>query len=151
MIAIVQRVKSGRVTVEQKVTGEVGTGMVVLAAIHADDTPSDIAWMASKLATLRIFPSGDKYFDLDVKAIAGGILLISNFTVAAETHSGRRPSLSPAASPEAARPLFECLLKALQAQGVTVATGVFGAHMNVEINNDGPVTFILDSRQGRKA
>ena len=152
MIAIVQRVKSGRVTVAGQVVGEIGVGMVVLAAVHADDTSADVGWMAAKIATLRIFPSedGEKYFDRDVKAVGGGVLLISNFTVAAETQSGRRPSLSPAASPEAARPIFEELLRVTRAQGVTVATGEFGADMLVDIANDGPVTFLLDSRPSRK-
>ena len=148
MIAIVQRVKNARVIINHFVTGEIGVGITALVAVHSDDTAADIAWMAAKLATLRIFPdpAGEKYFDRDVKTIGGGILLVSNFTVAAETHSGRRPSLSPAASPAAAEPLFNALLQAVKDQGVPVATGQFGADMLVEIANDGPVTFILNSR-----
>jgi D-tyrosyl-tRNA(Tyr) deacylase len=151
MIAIVQKVQKARVTIAGQIVGQIGHGLVALAAIHADDTQTDIAWMAQKLATIRIFPNEDKYFDQDIRAIAGSILLISNFTVAAETHSGRRPSLSPAASPAAALPLFNELLAAVKAQGVPVQTGQFGADMLVDLQNNGPVTFILDSREGRKA
>ena len=153
MIAVIQRVQSAQVTVENKIVGQIGRGIAALVAVHADDTSADIAWMAGKIVSLRIFPATppeDKYFDQDVRAIAGGVLLISNFTVAADTQSGRRPSLSPAASPQAALPLFEALVEAVKAANVPVATGQFGAHMLVEVANDGPVTFLLDSRPSRK-
>jgi D-tyrosyl-tRNA(Tyr) deacylase len=150
MIAIVQKVKHASVTIDGAIAGEIGPGLTALVAVHADDTAFDIQWMAQKLATLRIFPNGDKYFDQDVQAIKGGILLISNFTVAADTQSGRRPSLSPAASPTAAAPLFDQLLAAVKATGIPTATGQFGAEMQVTLTNDGPVTFILDSRASRK-
>ena len=150
MIAIVQRVQRASVAVHGAIVGQIGPGIAALTAVHADDTAFDIAWMAQKLATIRIFPNGEKYFDQDVKTICGGILLVSNFTVAADTGSGRRPSLSAAASPAVALPLFNDLLAAVRAQGVAVETGQFGADMLVDLVNDGPVTFILDSRESRK-
>ena len=150
MIAVIQRVQSAQVTVEGKIVGRIERGIAALVAVHADDAAEDIAWLAGKLVSLRIFPAGDKAFDQDVQAIGGGILLISNFTVAAETQSGRRPSLSAAAGPAAALPLFDGLVEAVKATSVPIATGQFGAHMLVEIANDGPVTFVLDSRPSRK-
>jgi D-tyrosyl-tRNA(Tyr) deacylase len=146
MIAVVQRVLEARVVVDGRTVGEIATGLLVLAAVEKDDTSADIEWTAAKLAGLRIFRNGDKHFDLDVKQAGGQILLVSNFTVAAETRTGRRPSLSGAASPEKGRALFDELVAAVQRQGVTVATGEFGADMKVSLTNDGPVTFLVRSR-----
>ena len=146
MIAVVQRVTAGKVVVDGNVVGQIGVGMVVLVAVHTDDGLNDVQWMASKLAVLRIFRNGEKYFDLDVKQIGGSVLLISNFTVAAETSKGRRPSLSPAADPELGRQLYTLLAEKLKADGVKVEMGQFQAEMQVELTNDGPVTFIVDSR-----
>jgi D-aminoacyl-tRNA deacylase len=147
MIAIVQRVLSAKVTVAGEVTGQISRGMLVLAAVETADTDADIQWTAQKLATLRIFqnPEADKYFDLDVKQISGSILLVSNFTVAAETAKGRRPGLSGAASPDQGRIMFDKLIDAVRAQGVPVETGRFGAEMAVELINDGPATFIVQT------
>ena len=150
MIAVVQRVTKGRVTVAHEVVGEIAHGLVVLASVHADDTDADIQWTANKLVNLRIFTNGDKYFDLDLRQVQGSLLLVSNFTVAADTRSGRRPGLSAAAAPEMGRRLFDALIAAAQQLGVPVQTGRFGADMRVDIENDGPVTFILDSRESRK-
>lgn len=150
MIAVVQRVLSARVTVEGAVVGEIGAGLCVLVAVERDDTDQDVAWMASKLATLRVFRNGDKYFDLDVKQIGGGILLVSNFTVAADTSSGRRPGLSPAAAPDVGRVDFDKLVAAVRGLDVPVQTGQFGAEMKVDIANDGPVTLVVSSRESRR-
>jgi D-tyrosyl-tRNA(Tyr) deacylase len=150
MIAVVQRVTRGRVTVGEEVVGEIGPGLVVLASVHADDTEADMVWTANKLVNLRIFTHGDKYFDLDLRQVQGALLLVSNFTVAADTRSGRRPGLSAAAGPEMGRRLFDALVTAARGLGVKVETGRFGADMRVEIENDGPVTFIVDSRESRK-
>ncbi len=100
MIAVVQRVTSAAVTVEGEVVGRIGVGLAVLLAVHADDTAADVAWTARKLCGLRVFPNGDKGFDRDVLAVGGSILLVSNFTVAAATGKGRRPSFDAAAPPE---------------------------------------------------
>jgi D-tyrosyl-tRNA(Tyr) deacylase len=145
MIAVVQRVLRGKVTVGGEVVGQIGPGLVVLAAVEVRDTEADAAWMAGKLATLRIFRNGEKYFDQDVQQIGGGILLVSNFTVAAETAKGRRPALNNAAPPERGRELFDRLVAATRGLGVAVETGRFGAEMEVELVNDGPVTFVVES------
>ena len=148
MIAVVQRVMRASVTVESDLVGEIGPGLVVLAAVHRTDTDADITWTANKLAGLRIFRGNDgiQHFDLDVRQAGGSVLLVSNFTVAAATRHGRRPSFDAAAPPEAGRERFDRLVEAVRALGVSVATGRFGADMEVSLVNDGPVTVILDSR-----
>src|SRR5687768_3133109 len=126
MIAVVQRVLHARVEVASATVGEIQHGVLVLAAVQADDTPADAEWTAAKLLALRIFRNGDKHFDLDVAQAAGGLLLVSNFTVAAETKKRRRPSLDGAASPDHARALFDHLVAtthALAPPHVPVATG----------------------------
>ncbi len=145
MIAVVQRVTSAKVVVDGAVVGQIGKGLCVLAAVEKTDTEADVKWMAEKLATIRVFPEGDKNFHLDVRQAGGGILLISNFTVAAVTHLGRRPTLEGAADPEKGKLLFDQLLERVAALGVTVQTGQFRAHMDVSIENDGPITFIVES------
>lgn len=145
MIAVVQRVTEASVTVDGTVVGRIGHGLAVLAAIHRTDTDSDISWMASKLNGLRIFRNEDKYFDADVRQVNGSILLVSNFTVAAATREGRRPSFSAAAETEVGRAMFDKLIEKVRSLGVPVETGQFGADMIVSIKNDGPVTVILDS------
>ena len=146
MRAVVQRVSEARVTVAGRTVGEIAGGLCALVAVTRDDGPSDVAWMAQKLIGLRIFRNGDKHFDLSVSETAGGILLVSNFTVAADTKKGRRPSLDYAAAPECGRELFDALVEAVKATNVPVATGEFGGDMRVALVNDGPATFILDSR-----
>ncbi|MDP9175529.1 MAG: D-aminoacyl-tRNA deacylase [Planctomycetota bacterium] len=146
MICVVQRVSSANVMVDTRVVGEIQRGIVVMAAVHRTDAPDDIAWMARKLASMRIFPRGERNFDQDVAQINGSILLVSNFTVAADARKGRRPSLDAAADPVAGRAGFEQLVAAVRALGVHVQTGEFGADMKVTLTNDGPGTFLLDSR-----
>ena len=145
MIAVVQRVAEGSVTVGSKPIASIGRGLVVLLAVERDDSEADAAWMARKLAGLRIFPdeSGQKPLDLDVRAVGGRILLVSNFTVAADCSAGRRPSLEPAASPREAEPIFRKVVELVAAGGVEVHTGQFGADMQVALVNDGPVTFLI--------
>jgi D-tyrosyl-tRNA(Tyr) deacylase len=144
MIAVVQRVTEAKVEVDGAIVGQIGLGLVVLLSVEKDDTQADMHWMAGKLATLRIFPEGEKAYDRSVRDIGGAVLLISNFTVSADTSEGRRPSLSRAASPEQAQPLFDALVFALrEMQNVEVATGQFRAMMKVTIVNDGPSTFIV--------
>ena len=145
MIAIVQRVTEASVTVAGETVGRIGHGLVVLAAVHRTDAAVDVTWTANKLAGLRIFRNGDKYFDADVRQAGGAILLVSNFTVAAATREGRRPSFSAAAETERGRVLFDQLVDATRALGVPVETGRFGADMLVSLVNDGPVTVIVDS------
>jgi D-aminoacyl-tRNA deacylase len=145
MIAIVQRVSQATVTIDGKITGAIESGLHVLAAVEKEDTTKDLDYIATKLATIRIFPNGEKSYDLDVKQIGGAILLVSNFTVAADTSQSRRPSLSNAASPDVARILFADFVERVRSQGIPVETGEFGADMTIESVNEGPTTFILRS------
>jgi len=147
VIAVVQRVTEARVVVEGKTVGEIAGGLVALVAVHATDTVADVEWAAAKLVALRIFRSGDKHFDADVEQSGGSVLLVSNFTVAAKTRHGRRPSFDLAAPPDKGRELFDALVTAVRHHGVPVETGVFGADMSVTLVNDGPVTVIVDSRK----
>ena len=145
MICVVQRVSSARVDVAGETVGAIEHGLLVLASVVHDDTPVDIEWIAQKLVGLRIFRNGEKHFDLDVTQVGGSILLVSNFTVAADTRNGRRPSLLAAAKPELGEILFDHLVASVRNLGVPVATGRFGANMQVHIVNDGPATFIVQS------
>lgn len=152
MIAVVQRVSRAQVTVEGRFVGRIAAGILVLAAVETEDTQDDGEWMAAKLLSLRIFRNAEKHFDLDVTQLGpgAGVLLVSNFTVAAETSKGRRPSLSNAAPPERGRVVFDQLVETvrrLAAGRVAVETGEFGAMMDVELVNDGPVTFIVESER----
>lgn len=145
MKCVIQRVTQAAVSVDGQVVGQIGAGIVALVAVTRRDEVRDVEWVAEKLVNLRIFRNANKHFDHDVKQIKGGILLVSNFTVAAETRKGRRPSLDAAAEPDKAQVLFDELVRAVQAQGVPVATGKFAADMRVTLTNDGPTTFIVDS------
>jgi D-tyrosyl-tRNA(Tyr) deacylase len=143
MIAVVQRVLEARVDVDAETVGAINQGLLVLASVEADDEPADAKWMASKLTDLRLFRNGDKHFDLDLRQINGSMLLVSNFTVAAETRKGRRPSLDRAAPPALGEQLFNHLVECVRELGIPVATGRFGANMQVHLINDGPATFIV--------
>jgi D-tyrosyl-tRNA(Tyr) deacylase len=145
VIAVVQRVSGASVTVGDEVVGRIDRGLAVLLAVHETDTPADVAYVAGKLAGLRVFPNGEKGYDLDVRQVGGAILLVSNFTVAASTRQGRRPSFDAAAKPEKGRMLFDAVVDALRAADVPVETGRFGAEMLVEVRNDGPLTLIVES------
>jgi D-aminoacyl-tRNA deacylase len=146
MIAVIQRVSRAHVVVDGEVVGAIGRGLCILCAVQKDDTDRDLQWMADKIATMRVFPEGEKNFHLDVKQAAAGVLLISNFTVAAITNQGRRPTLERAADPEIARVMFEKLLSKVREQGMDVQTGKFREQMDVTIENQGPITFIVNSR-----
>lgn len=150
MIAVVQRVSSAKVTVGSEVVGKIDQGLMILMSVHFDDAETDASWMAQKLATLRLFPGEGKNYHLDVKESGGAILLVSNFTVAAFTRQGRRPSFDPAAKGELGEKLFDTTVQRIRAMGLTVETGRFGADMVVSIENDGPATFIVDSREARQ-
>jgi D-tyrosyl-tRNA(Tyr) deacylase len=142
---IVQRVTEAQVTVDGQVVGRIGPGMLVLTAVERTDTAADIEWTAAKLVGLRIFRAGEKHFEADIKQIGGSILLVSNFTVAAATRKGRRPSFDGAMDPKEAEPVFNQLVEKVRSHGVTVETGRFGAMMLVTSVNDGPATFIVQT------
>lgn len=146
MICVIQRVSQASVEVAGQVVGQISRGLLVLAAVHKDDTTDDIHWTARKLASLRLFAKDDRNFDQDVTQVGGSILLVSNFTVAADCKKGRRPTLEAAADPASGRQRFDELLAAVAALGVPTQSGQFGADMEVSLVNDGPVTLLLDSR-----
>jgi D-tyrosyl-tRNA(Tyr) deacylase len=147
MRAVIQRVSSARVTVATEVIGEIGPGLLVLLGIAQDDTESDGEWLAQKIAALRIFDNGDGKMNCSVVDAAGGALVVSQFTLLASTAKGTRPSFNAAAAPALAIPLYEQFVQQLSAAlGRPVATGRFGALMDVALVNAGPVTIVIDSR-----
>jgi D-aminoacyl-tRNA deacylase len=142
--AVVQRVARARVTVESDQVGEIGTGLVVLLGVARGDTEADADRLAAKLARLRIFEDESGKFDRSLIDVGGEALVVSQFTLIADTGKGNRPSFTDAASPDEAESLYERCCGALRAVGVPVQSGVFGARMQVELVNDGPVTIVLD-------
>ena len=145
MRAVIQRVSRARVTVEAETTGEIGPGLLVYLGIGPDDRDREVEWLTTKVAELRIFPDDQGRFDRSVTDIGGSVLVVSQFTLYADTRRGRRPSFTDAAPPEVAAPLVEAVMAALRDRGLMVAGGRFGAHMLVDAVNDGPVTIVLDS------
>jgi D-tyrosyl-tRNA(Tyr) deacylase len=146
MRAVVQRVSAARVVVEGEVVGEIGAGLCVLLGVARDDLEADTGRMAGRVGRLRIFENEEGRFDRSLLDTGGAALVVSQFTLIADTEKGNRPSFSGAAPPEQAEPLYEGFCKALRELGVEVATGRFGARMAVELVNDGPVTIVLDLR-----
>lgn len=144
MRAVLQRVRRAGVSVSGESVAEIGPGLVVLLGIGHDDDRESAAWLAEKTAVLRIFEDQEGKSNLSLLDVAGEALVVSQFTLYADTHKGRRPSFVNAAQPEQAEPLVEAFASALKKKGVPVQMGVFGAHMLVEIENDGPVTIILE-------
>lgn len=145
MRAVVQRVTSASVECEGRTVGSIARGLAVLACVETGDTPAQRAWMADKLVNLRIFPDADGKMNLSVKDTAGAILLVSNFTVAGDCRSGRRPGFDRAMKPPEAKAEFDRLLDAVRAHAIPVETGVFGGDMTITIVNDGPVTLIVET------
>jgi D-tyrosyl-tRNA(Tyr) deacylase len=141
---VVQRVAGARVTVEGRVTGEIGPGLLVLAAFREGDDAPTLAWMASKLLGLRIFSDDEGNMNRSVEETGGGVLVVSQFTLYGDARKGRRPSFIEAAPPPVAIPLYEAFVAALRAGPCRVETGEFGAMMRVELVNDGPVTLVID-------
>lgn len=146
MRAVVQRVASSRVTVDERVTGEVKKGLLVLLGVTHDDTSKDVDYMVDKVTNLRIFEDENDKMNLSLKDIGGEVMAVSQFTLYGDARKGRRPSFSDAARPDVANPLYEEFVEKLRAQGITVGTGEFGAHMMVELTNE-PVTILLESKK----
>jgi D-aminoacyl-tRNA deacylase len=144
--ALVQRVSRAAVSVGGEVIGEIGRGLVVLLGVARGDTEKDADYLASKVTGLRIFPDSEGKFNLSALETGGELLLVSQFTLLADTRKGRRPSFADAALPAEAERLFNYFVAQARASGLKVATGRFQAHMLVEILNDGPVSIMLDSR-----
>jgi D-aminoacyl-tRNA deacylase len=145
MRAVIQRVSSARVLVERRVTGEIGAGLVVLIAVGRDDSPATPASMAEKIVHLRIFNDEQGKMNRSLLDVGAAILAVSQFTLYGDARGQRRPSFLGAAPPDQGKAGYEEFVRALQALNVRVATGVFQAHMSVELVNDGPVTILLDS------
>jgi D-aminoacyl-tRNA deacylase len=142
--AVIQRVASARVRVGGDVRSEIGAGLCILLGVARDDTEDHATRLAAKVARLRIFENEDGRFDRSLLDADGAALVVSQFTLIADTGKGNRPSFSEAAPPERAEPLYRAFCDALRELGVGVATGVFGARMAVELVNEGPVTIVLD-------
>ncbi len=149
MRALIQRVSHARVVVADDVIGEIGKGYVILLGVGHGDTPAEADWLATKTMELRLFADDAGKTNLSLRDVAGAALVVSQFTLYADARKGRRPSFTDAAPPELAVPLYEHFVGQLRAGGVQVATGRFGAHMQVEIHNDVPVTIWLDREPPR--
>jgi D-aminoacyl-tRNA deacylase len=155
MLAVVQRVSRAVVRVDGRVTGEIGAGLLVLLGVRRGDDDADAAWLAAKVASLRIFPDEERKMNRGLDEANGSMLVVSQFTLLGDCVKGRRPSFTDAAPPEEANRLYERFCQAAAALGVRVQTGVFQAMMEVELVNDGPVTLLVDSgawksRQGTR-
>jgi D-aminoacyl-tRNA deacylase len=146
MRAVIQRVSRAEVSVGGKCLGKIGAGFAVLLGVARDDTEADADFIADRILGLRVFADTAGKMNLALGATGGELLAISQFTLLADTSGGRRPSFIKAAPPELARPLYERFISLVRARGVKVETGEFGAHMELALVNDGPVTIILDSR-----
>ena len=148
MRAVVSRVAWARVVADGELAGEIGPGLLALVGVTHADTEDDAAWLAAKLAGLRVFDDDQGRMNRSLAETGGGALVVSQFTLYGDTRKGRRPSYLAAAPPERAAPLVEAVVKALAGAGVPVASGRFGADMLVESAGDGPVTILLDSARG---
>ena len=146
MRAVVQRVRRASVTVEDEMVGSCGAGFVILLGVAERDSEADADRLAAKIARLRIFENEKGRFDLSLLEVAGEALVVSQFTLIADTRKGNRPSFMGAAEPDLAQPLYERFCAALEQEGIAVARGRFGARMEVALVNDGPVTIVLDSQ-----
>lgn len=147
MRAVLQRVTEASVTVEGQIVGAIGAGLLALVGVETRDTEDDARYLADKMHGLRIFRDDEGKFNRSIEEIGGQVLLISQFTLHGDCRKGRRPSFIDAARPELAEPLYQRLATMLRERGLGVEMGVFGAHMDVRLLNDGPVTILLDSRK----
>lgn len=147
MRAVVQRVKKSSVTVEEKITGKIGQGLMVLIGVEDGDSEKDADYIADKVCGLRIFEDEQGKMNLSVEDIGGEVLAVSQFTLLADARKGRRPSFTKAAAPDEANALYRKVIDKIESRNINVEEGVFQAEMMVEIHNDGPVTILLDSKK----
>lgn len=150
MKALVQRVSSAEVRAGGLTAGRIGEGLLVLAGFRGEDTPSDLDWMVSKLTGLRIFPDDEGNMNLSLRDTGGEMLVVSQFTLHADTRKGKRPSFVKAADPDTAHILYRLFIQKVREEGITVKEGVFGAMMEVSLVNQGPVTVMVDSPSERE-
>tara|TARA_B100000029_G_scaffold91473_1_gene81395 strand:+ start:1723 stop:2169 length:447 start_codon:yes stop_codon:yes gene_type:complete len=146
MVAVLQRASKGKVTVEGRITGQIGTGLVILLGVMKGDTEADADFLADKVAGFRIFNDEDGKMNLSIRDIEGAALVISQFTLCGDWRKGRRPGFDKAAPPVEGKRLYEYFCEKLRKLEVPVETGEFGAMMDVSLINEGPVTFVMDSR-----
>lgn len=147
MKVVLQRVSSASVSIDNKVVADIQTGLLILVGIEDEDNQEDINWLTSKIANIRIFEDDNQVMNLSIKDIEGDVIVVSQFTLHANTKKGNRPSYIKASKPEVAIPLYENFVKQLEKEvGKKVQTGVFGADMKVALINDGPVTILIDSK-----
>lgn len=147
MRAVIQRVTSASVTVDDVVVGRIARGFLVLLGVAVADTDEDLAYIVEKTLGLRVFPDAEGRMNVDIREAGGALLVVSQFTIAGDCRKGRRPSWDGAASPDTARAWYDRALAAWRARGIAVEAGVFQADMQVALVNDGPVTLLLDSRK----
>ena len=147
MIAVIQRAKSGSVSVDEKIISQIKLGFVILLGVSDEDDETDADYLAGKISHLRVFDDKDKKMNLSIQDVKGSALVISQFTLCGDTHKGRRPSFIHAASPEKGNTLYEYFIAQIENNSVPVESGEFGAMMNVNLINEGPVTFVLNSKQ----
>ena len=147
MKAVIQRVKSASVSVDDKIIGEIATGFLILLGVEQSDTQDDLNYLVKKTIGLRIFKDDNKNMNLSIQDVGGKALVVSQFTLCADTGRGRRPSFIKAANPEEADSMYQQFCEQLTINNLSVQTGRFGAMMDVSLVNDGPVTIILDSRE----
>lgn len=147
MRSVLQRVKSASVTIDGRVVGKIGRGLLVLLGVCDEDTEKDMVYLADKITGLRIFEDADEKMNLSLEDIGGELLIVSQFTLYGDCRKGKRPSFTGAGNPEYANSMYEKFIEYQKSKGIRVETGRFGADMQVELINDGPVTMLLDSKK----
>lgn len=144
MRVVVQRVSRASVTINGEIVGSIGTGLLLLVAMHGEETEEDVAWMANRCVGLRVFQDPEGKMNLSLKDVGGSLLVVSQFTLYGDCSKGRRPSFIRAGDPEISKKLIDRFVELMRTEDVEVATGLFGAMMKVELTNEGPVTLIID-------
>ena len=145
MIAVLQRVTTGKVKIGDRIIGDIDNGLVILLGVHRDDKEEDIIFLADKVIGLRVFDDNNGKMNISLQDSEGSVLVISQFTLCGDWRKGRRPSFTKAADPEKGKLLYDGFINAVRSRGINVETGEFGAAMDVSLVNSGPVTFVLDS------
>ena len=145
MIAVLQRVTTGKVKIGDRIVGDINNGLVILLGVHQDDKEEDIVFLADKVISLRIFNDNNGKMNISLQDAEGSVLVISQFTLCGDWRKGRRPSFTKAADPDKGKLLYDGFINAVRSRGINVETGEFGAAMDVSLVNSGPVTFVLDS------